>query len=144
MDSMLTLWRLPRTGFILCRAGVLGHLAKIDLLPDWFCRLLLILNFIIAGRKSRKDAGQALCNALQALGPGFVKFGQALATRADLIGPELASGLVQLQDRMPPFSGKRAIQIIEDTTQKPLSELFLHFEETAIAATKRPSGRVAL
>ena len=150
MDSLLTLWRLPRTAFILGRAGVLGHLAKIDLLPDWFCRLLLVLNFIIAGRKSRKDAGQALCDALQALGPGFVKFGQALATRADLIGPELASGLVQLQDRMPPFSGKRAIQIIEDTTQKPLSELFLNFQETAIAAASiaqvhkatLPDGRV--
>ena len=76
MDILLILWRLPRTGFILGRAGVLGHLAKIDMLPDWFCRLLLVLNFLIAGSKSRKDAVQALCEALQALGPSFIKFGQ--------------------------------------------------------------------
>jgi ubiquinone biosynthesis protein len=75
-----------------------------------------------------------LCEALQALGPGFIKFGQALATRADLIGPELAGGLVQLQDRLPPFSGKRAIKIIEDSSQRPLPELFTSFDEEAIAA----------
>ena len=150
MDILLILWRLPRTGFILGRAGVLGHLAKIDMLPDWFCRLLLVLNFLIAGRKSRKDAGQALCEALQALGPGFIKFGQALATRADLIGPELAGGLVQLQDRLPPFSGKKAIKIIEDSSQRPLLELFASFDEQAIAAASiaqvhkayLPDGRV--
>ena len=150
MDSLILLWRLPRTGFILGRAGVLGHLAKIDLLPRWFCRLLGILNFLIAGSKARKDAGQALCEALQALGPGFIKFGQALATRADLIGPELASALGQLQDRLPPFSGKKAIQIIEETSQKSVSELFADFNETAVAAAsiaqvhkaRLPDGRI--
>ncbi|NBX06595.1 MAG: protein kinase, partial [Proteobacteria bacterium] len=150
MDSLILLWRLPRTGFILGRAGVLGHLAKIDLLPRWFCRLLGILNFLIAGSKARKDAGQALCEALQALGPGFIKFGQALATRVDLIGPELASALGQLQDRLPPFSGKKAIQIIEETSQKSVSELFADFNETAVAAAsiaqvhkaRLPDGRI--
>ncbi|MEK9729379.1 MAG: AarF/UbiB family protein, partial [Alphaproteobacteria bacterium] len=92
----------------------------------------------------------ALAEALIRLGPGFIKFGQALATRADLIGPELASALGQLQDRLPPFSGKKAIQIIEETSQKSVSELFADFNETAVAAAsiaqvhkaRLPDGRI--
>ncbi len=134
MDMFILFWRLPRMAFILGRAGVLGHLAKIDLLPLWFRRLLRFMNLCIAGRRARTNAGQALCDALQRLGPGFIKFGQALATRADLIGPELAHGLVQLQDRLPPFSGKQAIEIIQNSTHKPLSDLFRSFDETPVAA----------
>lgn len=134
MAALLVLWRLPRTGFILGRAGVLGHLSRINLLPSWLARFFIILNAIIAGKSARTDAGQALCEALQKLGPGFIKFGQALATRADLIGPELAVGLAQLQDRLPPFSGKLAQQMIEDSTQKPIEELFAHFDQTPVAA----------
>ena len=103
MSWLVILFRLPRTGWILGRAGVLGHLSQIELLPPWLRRLLSFVNFIIAGSSAKKDAGQALCDALQASGPAFIKFGQALATRADLIGPELANGLSQLQDSLPAF-----------------------------------------
>ena len=84
MGWLVILFRLPRTGWILGRAGVLGHLSQIELLPPWLRRLLSFVNFIIAGSSTKKDAGQALCDALQASGPAFIKFGQALATRADL------------------------------------------------------------
>ena len=50
--------------------------------------------------------------ALQNLGPGFIKIGQALATRPDIIGTETAFDLLKLQDDVPPFPGKKAIQII--------------------------------
>ena len=64
--------------------------------------------------------------------------------------PELASALGQLQDRLPPFSGKKAIQIIEETSQKSVSELFADFNETAVAAAsiaqvhkaRLPDGRI--
>ena len=114
MAVILVIWRLPRMGFILGRAGVLGHFSKLDLWPAWLANLFKLINFLIVSRSARTDAGQALCEALQALGPGFIKFGQALATRADLIGPELAGGLVQLQDKLPAFSGRLARQIIQD------------------------------
>jgi len=87
MAAFLVLWRLPRMAFILGRAGVLGHLSRLEFWPGWMAQLLRLLNFLIVSRSARTDAGQALCEALQALGPGFIKFGQALATRADPMGP---------------------------------------------------------
>ena len=134
MAVFLVLWRLPRMGFILGRAGVLGHLAKLDLWPGWLAQLFRLLNFLIVSRSAQTDAGQALCEALQALGPGFIKFGQALATRADLIGPELAGGLVQLQDKLPAFDGQTARRIIEDSAGQPVDELFATFDDTPVAA----------
>ena len=134
MAILLVLWRLPRMAFILGRAGVLGHLSKLELWPGWVVQLLRLLNFLIVSRSARTDAGQALCEALQALGPGFIKFGQALATRADLIGPELAKGLVQLQDKLPAFDARTARQIIEDSAGKSVDELFSAFENTPVAA----------
>ena len=134
MAVILVIWRLPRMGYILGRAGVLGHLSKLDLLPAWLSNLFKLINFLIVSRSARTDAGQALCEALQALGPGFIKFGQALATRADLIGPELAGRLVQLQDKLPAFSGKLARRIIQDSAGRPVEELFSSFDEMPIAA----------
>ena len=68
MIWIVIIFRLPRTGWILGRAGVLGHLSQIELLPRWLRRLLAIVNFMMAGRSAKKDAGQALCDALQASG----------------------------------------------------------------------------
>jgi len=150
MAMFLVLWQLPRMGFILGRAGVLGHLSKLDLLPSWLTHTFRLLNFLIVSRSARTDAGQALCEALQALGPGFIKFGQALATRADLIGPDLAGGLVQLQDKLPAFDGRLARKIIEDSSGKTVDELFSDFEDTPVAAAsiaqvhkaRLPDGRL--
>ena len=150
MAVILVIWRLPRMGFILGRAGVLGHLSKLDLWPTWLANLFKLLNFLIVSRSARTDAGQALCEALQILGPGFIKFGQALATRADLIGPELAGGLVQLQDKLPAFSGRLARQIIEDSAGKSVEKLFSSFDDIPVAAAsiaqvhkaRLPDGRL--
>jgi len=134
MAVILVIWRLPRMGFILGRAGVLGHLSKLDLWPAWLANLFKLVNFLIVSRSARTDAGQALCEALQALGPGFIKFGQALATRADLIGPELAGGLVQLQDKLPAFNGRLARQIIQDSAGESVEKLFSNFDDIPVAA----------
>ena len=134
MAVILVIWRLPRMGYILGRAGVLGHLSKLDLWPPWLANLFKLVNFLIVSRGARKDAGQALCEALQALGPGFIKFGQALATRADLIGPDLAGGLVQLQDKLPAFSGRLARQIIKDSSGQSVDDLFSSFDDVPVAA----------
>ena len=130
----VVLWRLPRTAFILGRAGAAAHVARLDILPMPIARFFMFIDWLFASRKARTDAGHILCVALQALGPGFIKFGQALATRPDLIGSDLAQGLSPLQDRLPPFSGLIAKNLIAQTSQKPIDEMFAHFDETPITA----------
>ena len=72
--------------------------------------------------------------ALARLGPGFVKFGQALSTRSDLIGPGLGQALARLQDQMPPFAAAKARQQIEQETGEPLDAVFAQFDDEPVAA----------
>jgi len=72
--------------------------------------------------------------ALQELGPIFVKFGQAISTRRDLLPVEVADELAKLQDQVPPFASELALEIIEKAYGKPASEVFGSFEEQALAA----------
>lgn len=72
--------------------------------------------------------------ALEALGPIFVKLGQTLSTRPDLLSPELLMELSKLQDRVPPFSGAEAKQIIEEALHGKIGDLFAEFEETPLAS----------
>ena len=126
--------RLPIIGFTLGRAGVLHHLARITILPSWLRSLLRFFDRLITLGRIEADAGKALCNALQQLGPGFIKFGQALSTRADLIGPDLALSLSELQDRLPAFSSRQAHMQIEEACNAPLETIFASFDEKPIAA----------
>lgn len=80
------------------------------------------------------DKGRRLSQALHALGPTFIKLGQALSTRADLIGQEAALALANLQDRLPPFSPDAARAIIEEQLGKPVEALFASFEREPTAA----------
>jgi ubiquinone biosynthesis protein len=75
-----------------------------------------------------------LAIALQDLGPSFIKIGQALATRPDIIGPEVALDLLKLQDNVPPFSEIQAREIIEEDLGSSIEELFAEFEKSPIAA----------
>ena len=134
MTILVLLLRLPRTALLLGRAGMLGAVAETGLLPGWLNRIFTAVDFLIAPKKARTARGDALCEALQALGPGFVKFGQALATRADLIGPEMAQGLTRLQDKMPAFPALLARRRIEEAAGQPVEELFSEFDDVAIAA----------
>lgn len=72
--------------------------------------------------------------ALQELGPSFIKIGQALATRPDIIGPETAFDLLKLQDQVPPFPSEQAKKIIEEDLGASIEELFKEFNEEPIAA----------
>jgi len=78
--------------------------------------------------------GQRLARALQVMGPAFIKLGQALSTRADLIGEEMANDLSQLQDRLPPFPSRDARAAIERELGKPIEELYSAFEDEPVAA----------
>ncbi|MGE0119817.1 MAG: 2-polyprenylphenol 6-hydroxylase [Dongiaceae bacterium] len=78
--------------------------------------------------------GQRLAAALFELGPAFIKFGQMLSTRADLLGEDIAADLSLLQDRLEPFSATAARQTIELELGARIDELFVEFDDTPISA----------
>jgi ubiquinone biosynthesis protein len=78
--------------------------------------------------------GERLRLALEELGPIFIKFGQALSTRRDLLPADIADELAKLQDRVPPFPGDVARRQVEAALGKPVGEIFAGFSETPLAA----------
>ena len=84
----------------------------------------------------RLDAPRAvrLRLALEALGPIFVKFGQVLSTRRDLLPPDIADELAKLQDQVPPFAYGLALAALERAYRKPVNQIFAEFDSTAIAS----------
>jgi len=85
-------------------------------------------------RRRRASRGERLRLALEELGPVFVKFGQALSTRRDLLPPDIAEELAKLQDRVPPFPGAEARALIEHAYGRSVTEVFASFDETPLAA----------
>ena len=77
---------------------------------------------------------QRLRQALEELGPIYVKFGQALSTRPDLLPEDIALELVKLQDRVPPFPGEEAVALIEAEFNAKVSEIFAEFDLTPLAS----------
>ncbi|MEG0922771.1 MAG: ubiquinone biosynthesis regulatory protein kinase UbiB [Comamonas sp.] len=86
------------------------------------------------GRKWTDPRGQRLREALEQLGPIFVKFGQVLSTRRDLLPPDMAEELALLQDRVPSFDPRIAVETIERAFRKPIGEVFVSFEEKPVAS----------
>jgi ubiquinone biosynthesis protein len=78
--------------------------------------------------------GERLAAALAELGPSFIKLGQALSTRADLLGEEMAADLSNLQDKLPPFPAEEARRIIEEELGGPLSNYYSSFDDVPVAA----------
>ncbi len=78
--------------------------------------------------------GERLRRALEELGPVFVKFGQMLSTRRDLLPEDIADELARLQDAVPPFPGDQAVAIIESALGRPVAELFTEFEAEPLAS----------
>ncbi|MCS6778562.1 MAG: 2-polyprenylphenol 6-hydroxylase [Geminicoccaceae bacterium] len=92
----------------------------------------------VAQRFARREApgrpGERLARALQEMGPAFIKLGQSLSTRADLLGETIARDLALLQDRLPPFPAAEARAAIERELEQPVAALFGEFEEQPVAA----------
>ena len=85
-------------------------------------------------RPLAEPRGVRLRRALEALGPIFVKFGQMLSTRRDLVPLDIADELALLQDRVPPFPSAQAIATLEAAYKKPLAEVFAEFDATPVAS----------
>lgn len=96
--------------------------------------LRLLGRLVSIGRNLDAPRGQRLREALERLGPIFVKFGQVLSTRRDLMPPDIADELALLQDRVPPFDPDIAIATIERAFRRPLGEVFVSFEREPVAS----------
>jgi hypothetical protein len=97
--------------------------------------LKLLRPFVPArGDEADLSRGERLRLALQELGPIFVKFGQLLSTRRDLLPVDIADALAQLQDRVAPFPGEQAEAIVASALEKPIAQLYAHFERTPLTA----------
>lgn len=123
------LLRLLRIARILARHDALAAIEDLGIAPGlcWLARLGSRRH--VAGRP-----GERLARALTELGPSFIKLGQFLSTRADLLGEQLAADLSELQDALPPFAAAEARATIEAELDAPVATLFTRFDDTPISA----------
>jgi ubiquinone biosynthesis protein len=96
--------------------------------------LHVLARLVSVGRNLQAPRGQRLREALERLGPIFVKFGQVLSTRRDLLPLDIADELARLQDRVPPFDSAVAVATIERALGKPVKDIFVSFERTPVAS----------
>jgi ubiquinone biosynthesis protein len=111
----------------------LDELIDADLLPT-LPRIALGLSPWHLYRAPDLPRGVRLRRALEELGPVFIKFGQMLSTRRDLLPEDIADELAKLQDDVPPFPEQQSIAIIEKALGKPVGELFATFDPTPMAS----------
>lgn len=126
----MRLKRLSRILYVSWKNGLLTMLVEAE--PEG--RVARWLGFYARRRHFSKPRAVRLREALESLGPIFVKFGQMLSTRRDLLAPDFADELAKLQDRVPPFSSDRAIAEIERGLGMPLTQAFSEFDPTPIAS----------
>ncbi|HAW14889.1 MAG TPA: ubiquinone biosynthesis regulatory protein kinase UbiB [Cellvibrionales bacterium] len=94
----------------------------------------LLIKVITPFYSTDDDRGVRLRTALQELGPVFVKFGQLLSTRRDLLPPDIADELALLQDQVPPFDSSKSVAIIEAALGQPVTQAFAEFSEAPLAS----------
>ncbi len=130
------LWRLIRTGATLERTGAMNVvLDAFDATPALrFVARALGLPFKFLGYKG-DPAMPPATRALTALGPAYIKFGQVLSTRPDVVGDELAVQLRVLQDKLPPFPLEVARKAVEYELGLPIAEMYSEFSEPVAAAS---------
>src|SRR5262245_29783148 len=129
--------RLSRAGFVLAQHGVdfVPEGAKAPLALHVARALTLPIRALSWPFRAVQPKGTRVAAALASLGPSYIKLGQFLATRADLIGPKLADDLRHLQDRLPPFAMKDARRTIEAQLGGRLEDHFTEFGPPVAAAS---------
>ncbi len=130
MGLIQRLWRGAFIVFIVLRYG-LDELVLTSFQKPW---LKIIARIVSVGRNLRAPRGQRLREALERLGPIFVKFGQVMSTRRDLLPTDIANELALLQDRVPPFPSDVAVATIERSFGRKVDDIFVSFDRTPIAS----------
>ena len=124
--------RLVYINVVLVRHGLDEIVLKTHLLrPVRFLLYLLPWNWV---RGAQPPRAVRLRRTLEDLGPIFVKFGQILSTRRDLLPEDIADELAELQDRVPPFPGESAVGIVRDALGRPIEEVFSNFASEPLAS----------
>jgi len=126
----MRIFRLSRIIFVVLRFGLDEFLLSHERVR-W---IRVPLNILLFLRNTRTPRAVRLRLALENLGPIFVKFGQMLSTRRDLIALDIADELAKLQDQVPPFPSKQAIDVLESVYNKSLNEVFERFDEVPEAS----------
>lgn len=123
--------RLARTGYVFAREGVFGFADPSTMPPQaqFAVRMARLIE-----RRGAATSGR-LSRALTRLGPTYVKLGQFLATRPDVVGITMARDLENLQDRLPPFPQAQAEAVVVTAFDRPVSEVFASFGESVAAAS---------
>ncbi len=105
--------------------------------------LLYLWPFYWFGRNGEQPRGVRIREALQELGPIYVKFGQSVSTRQDLLPPDIGAELAKLQDQVPPFPSDQALAEVERAYGRPASSVFAEFQPEALAAASIAQVHVA-
>jgi ubiquinone biosynthesis protein len=134
-------FRLARAGFVFAREGVLG---LIDPAPLPFSARTALSLARLCERPTTTETARRLVAALTRLGPSYVKLGQFLATRPDVVGVALARDLEALQDRMPPFPQAEAEAVVASALGRPLDATFSQFGPAVAAASIAQVHRAAV
>ena len=128
------IFRLLYINYVQARHGLDDIIFAIHLFrPFRFLIYLMPWNWL---SRERAPRGQRVREALEDLGPIFIKFGQMLSTRKDLLPESIAEELVSLQDNVPPFDGLKAREIIEQAYGVSIDSLFDEFNNTPLASAK--------
>ncbi|MCP5037088.1 MAG: 2-polyprenylphenol 6-hydroxylase [Rhodobacteraceae bacterium] len=130
------IWRLIQTGATFQRTGAMGVVLDAMDAPPFLRFAARVVGWPLAfvGLRGDQDL-PPVTRALKALGPAYIKFGQTLSTRPDVVGVELADQLTYLQDKLPPFPAEIARQTIEDELGISVDEVFSEFSEPVAAAS---------
>ncbi|WP_299362189.1 2-polyprenylphenol 6-hydroxylase [uncultured Paracoccus sp.] len=130
------IWRLIRTGATFERTGAMGAALDAMAAPARVRLAARVLGWPFAWLGYPGDpALPPVTRAITALGPAYIKFGQILSTRPDVVGAEMAAQLRMLQDRLPPFPTPIARRMIEAELGHPVETLFTDFSEPVAAAS---------
>ena len=130
------IFRLIRTGATLERTGAMNLILAAYKVPWGVKMAAKVIGWPFQWLGYRGDPTMpAATRALTALGPAYIKFGQILSTRPDVVGNELAAQLRVLQDKLPPFPLKDAQKMIEAELNQPLHDVFSDFSESVAAAS---------
>lgn len=132
MKFFIRFFRLIQINYILARYGLDEVILSMHLFRP--LRFFIYLNPWNWGLNRNLTRGQRIRLAFEALGPIFVKFGQTLSTRKDLLPEDIADELAHLQDKVPPFPSEEARKILEKTYGKPINEVFQDFDMTPLAS----------